>query len=131
LKGFPEDIALCFLCHCSTRELLKSLKKTLEALYAVFSEREATVKVDNVKKFMLQLLEKLIRPKDVEFKKVKLLLFYVHHACKQMYPNAAESDVLRYGVINLLFRLIQKALDDPYSGVIAYFPFFLFFLFLC
>lgn len=114
LKGFPEDIAMCFLSHCADREVNKSLKKTVEQLYATCSVREATLKVDVIKKFLALLLDELVRPKDIAFKKAKLLLYYIHTACKQAYPNAADTDVLRYGAINVLFRYLIKTLEDPY-----------------
>jgi hypothetical protein len=121
LKGYPEDMALLFVSHCATRELSKSLKKIVDQLYLLCSVREAAVRVDTVKKFLALLLEELIRPKDVEFKKIQLLLYYVHTACRRLYPNSSEFDVLKFGVINLLFRFLQKTLEDPYSGTFALF----------
>ena len=127
MKGFPEEIALTFLSHCASRDLLKSLKKLTEQFFSSFDKREAEVDMGRVKKYLSLFLEELIRPKDGDFKKIKILLFYVHQACKQLYPNAEEAVVVKYGVVNLMFRYLLRVLDDPYSSMLhskpRFFPF--------
>jgi hypothetical protein len=116
--AYPMEVFMTFIFNCSRSNLNKSLKRIIEQLYLECPTRDLAIDQTKVHKFLNLLLEELIRPKDTEFRKVRLLLFFIHAHLKKLYGDTLpEESLLKYGACNMMILYLQRCFDDPFLSM--------------